>query len=681
MESKQYYGIGTDEYGIYKTMDNGKTWSYIREAQGDMVNTFGRIIIYSDKDKGLKYTDDGFATIQDSNVMNGNWVAVKDIDQNETSSSNRIYASSLDGRGIWFTTNRGETWHRLSSGTGNTLVMEGDKTIIYGNGDVVEIIDGTPLYHQDTEYTPGAGMSPNKELKIGSGLLYLLNDVIVPQLSNILTGYTNLNNFEYNNDPTAYGKYYTDGEVYKVKDEGIDFMGDVGMQPFTLSDIKEFNEVQNIGDDLIIAVGENDHEVKLSEELADTNSKLSKTFSILDEAINNYKEFIQTGELRKINDDDEDYEGLESKDDIETMKFFYDIQKGAIASITGTIINSIFTFNNSKKMALLKTSIMETANSMKNSLQSKLVGMEKLIKKGACSRKDFNNDFYKEQFTFDDLGERWEKALYKSLMDYYIQVSRNVNSISSNHDREYVVVAAGKYKEIRNSLIDVALSCLMKLHIIETSPENKIASDLLRAIDDFGNEIDTAVADYLSPENPDPSEEETVKKFQAALNKYIAIEAAAEKKDENFFFGNTEAKLKEEFKKLLDEEISVRNAKLNDKFYFDEIDYEEDLEDLSPDERDKVFDYYLQIIDEFKNRCNRLLDISMTKAFDIAKSSMKVSDDLKEYVRLLDGSYQHSYEAFKKEHSLDDIKDSILSARTLFINTAKDNWKGTRGII
>ena len=83
MESNKYYGLGNDEYNIYKTVDNGRSWEVLGTSHGGTNTVEGRIIIYSDSDKGLMYTDDGYVTIMNSNITDGSWKKVKILPDSE----------------------------------------------------------------------------------------------------------------------------------------------------------------------------------------------------------------------------------------------------------------------------------------------------------------------------------------------------------------------------------------------------------------------------------------------------------------------------------------------------------------------------------------------------------------------------------------------------------------------
>lgn len=681
MENNKYYGIGSDEYGFYKTIDNGKTWEYISEGSGDIVTAYDRIIIYSDSDAGLRYTDDNFKTIQDSNITDGNWIALPLPNELPEGVKNELYASSMDGRGIYKSSDNGEIWTRVCSGTGDKIIVDEGKIIIYGNGDTV-IIEKEPVFYPESSYNPVLKETipdpveqPNPNLKLC--LLYILNEIIVPQLCNLLTGYSNINNFDYNNE-LIYQDFFTDGEVYKTKDSGIDFVSDVGMQPFSISDLKDFQEVQQAGNDLLLATDSDDREILLSEALSDNKSKISKTFSFIDKYLDIVREYVQSGELKSIGHAKEDYTGLNTPEDRETMKMFYGVQKGAKASIVGTIINSIFTFNNSKKMALLKSSILIAANLLKDKINLNLNSIYKKIDSGRYSEYDIlSNEYFQSLFNFD-LVDTWKIALSESVSNYYATAANNINNITKNEDREYISVAADKYNDLRITLLDLTVQILNKIDVPISDSVSSINASIVSAVNNFYTNIDKAV---IKAQKKEITEKELYAEFDNQLSIYKNIEDAVDTKKLKSGYETIADNIRIEFKNKIAEELNMQNSKLNDDFYFTKEDYEESFSNFNAEETEKVYKYYKIIIQEYKNRCNELLNISCK---DIIEEDMKMISnytDLKQWINILKGSWEFNYEGFKKEYSLNYITENINSSAPMFISSIKQSWKKMREII
>ena len=120
MKSDNYYGIGSNEYGLYKTVDNGRTWSILNgSSASSMTEAYNRIIFGSTEDKGLTYSDDGGVTIVNSDTTTGNWDGI-------AYENSVVYAHSMDGAGIAYSKDNGETWKILCGASADAVLAESD---------------------------------------------------------------------------------------------------------------------------------------------------------------------------------------------------------------------------------------------------------------------------------------------------------------------------------------------------------------------------------------------------------------------------------------------------------------------------------------------------------------------------------------------------------------------------
>lgn len=674
MFDSKFNVLGNNEYNIFRTDDNGMTWEHKLSNEGDVIsanNGDGRIIIYSTKNTGLKYTDDNFATIDDSNVMDGNWESLElDTDENGKPVTNDIFASSLDGRGIWVTHDFGEKWELLSKGTADKVskTPEGE-IVLHGKDDVIKIDKDNkkPQLYPNSIYTP-EGITQKSSPQMQYGLLYILNKIIIPQLSSILMGETNLKDLEYNNS-SVYTKFWTDGQTYKVQPNVIDYYADVGMRPFHTSDLKDYNDLQDAAKQTIIDINTVDKQQNIS-------PTLQRTYNLLDRIIANYRDLLLAQEGHEMSKMKEDYEGL-TEDEVPTMKFFYDVKKGALMSLKGTIINSIFTFDNSKKASLLKTSILEAADFLKGRIQADL----NYIANG-LDKKLFDN-IPEGMFQYD-LMTVWQRAIRSSLSDYYVQCRNNINNISTDEDREYIAIAARKYKAIREDLLNVVVSDVVNpLGIRSTERMEDTQKSIIENFKLFQEKILGCVdlwRSAISQGQPIPRGE-LDSMIDEALGKYKKFNDSLKEKDPTYQIEYISHELKKQFKERMYDEINVSNKKLAKKYYFDSDDFNEEMSKLTPIEIDKVNRYYTQIMDKFKDRCFNLLDIILEG--DLRKEGIDTFDIYPELFDFSQGLKNHYDDlgAFTDSHSLDFLEGSISQGYNIFTGSTVSQWKKQKEII
>lgn len=687
MKDEKYNGLGNDEYNIYKTLDNGKTWKNIHKSPGQVQKSrSGRIIIYSNSNKGLKYSDDEMITINDSNVSEGNFknIPVPHEPGGDAPIIDRVFALSLDGNGIYETLDNGETWKFVSCGTGDTIDIIDGKPAIYGNGDLVIIPtekNELPQFYPNSTFSPDGPIAaaeeigPNQEVKTGEGLIYILNEILVPKLSSILTGHEDIKYFKFNNSPEMGNKYFTDYEVYKVDRNGIDWAGDVGMMPLVAEDIKDYEEASAEAKKITEKYIQNEEE--LNKELEDSNTTIYKIFKVIDKTLEAKKTLLEETKIKSIINKEEDYEGIKTAEGKSAMKMLYTVQRGAEASIIGTIINSIFTFDNSKKMSLLRASIIITADRFRGKIQSILSAMYLNVKNGLITKEDMkNSNEYQNLLTFKNLYKDWLNGLNSAIDIYCNECEKNIRTVSSNMDRKYINIAADKYKEIREDLLDEAVSCVRKIQIeIPSEGKNRLyqlGDDLDFAI----NQVTAAAVKYQALPEESRDKDALEKELDEIYNVYLEKETKLRKLDDPFSLKRTEELISEAITKSINKEINKENKNLKDKFYFDDIDYQENLSKLEPFERDKVIKYYKSIIDKFKKRCvdlMKLITADQSKwLFDL---NVKMSDDLKFYIHKLKYVIDATpYDLYRFDNTIDHLSEEIKGTYEEYIQLSKNNW-------
>lgn len=688
MQTNKYYGLGNDEYDIYQTFDNGKTWKRLRESPGDAVAVeHGRIIIYSDSGRGLKYSDDGLVTIMDSNIGDGSWKAIP-MPPEAVDATNLVFALSLNERGIYVTKDNGEYWSKYSAGSGDTIAIDNNGIInIYGNGDVVQVTPEGPIYYPDATFTPEGPKAIVDEKPQGEGLIYILNEILIPKLSIMLTGEKDIKYFKINNED-MYGKYFTDGEVYKVDKEGIDWAGDVGMQPLTTKDIKELEEANEAAKKIMSGLLNNNEE-ELEKELLNNDSPLSKTFRIIDMAVNNRKNLVLKTVTKNSMKIPEDYEGISTPEGVSAMKMLYTVQKGALASIGGTIVNSIFTLDNAKKMAILRASIIETAEKLKGGIQSVLQAIKRNVELGIDTKTEISqNKDYIKMLEFNTLSLDWLDALNKVILLYYNECDRNIRNISSDEDRKYIAIAANKYREVRENMLDTAVDCVKKIEIqFPITGKNEL--DRLEGSLKFAIDQVTAAAtkyDALPDEGKEEGKKVLKDELDTILTEYKAKELEiSDDPDGKLYISRIKEMLLTSLQEDLNDRINFtekNDIDMYNRFFFDEVDYQEDLARLSPEEVNKVFKYYRQIVRKFKERCCDLMGIVALNQEDLLDSHIKLSGSLSGYINglktMIDKSTYKGYENYQKNYSISYMADSFNNLYDDYLNVTKRTWINMR---
>jgi hypothetical protein len=251
--------VSSSNTSTITSTDNGQTWkSGLAAGAAVMANRSRRIIMGSDKDLGLLYSDDGAVTWTSSNITYGCWGGI-------TYNSDKVFATSYNGYGVAYSTDNGTTWTIIiSEGNYSSVavcdgyaIAAGERTAIisldplkvtsittYGNSNAMEA--GGKAF---TSMLDGISLDLHSHIlsndEVNADLLIILNKVIVPRLFLKLTGephsiddtgYISVKSGEQRRIVRAGDDVYKSYRVTSV----IDWPTDVGMQQFgtmTIADL------------------------------------------------------------------------------------------------------------------------------------------------------------------------------------------------------------------------------------------------------------------------------------------------------------------------------------------------------------------------------------------------------------------------------------------------------------
>ena len=395
MNSVNYKGLANNEYIVYQTLDNGRNWEALDNIpQGQSLNLSDRIIYGSTSNQGLRYSDDEGVTIVPSDHPTGNYDGISYV--NET--PKKVYAHNIDTGMLVVSTEEakdgiGSEWTEVCNipdGDADVKIVDG-KICIKTNTGLTTINNNKVETFPAAKIENGQIVSDSLDASDYPGVLvYILNNILLPRLTINLTGIEDpkmlsqfLDNITYGN--LSYNTLFTNNQLFNGATEGNEWTEEefrtlLGMFPIEL-------KTENlIGSDYIdpntpILPGNNK---------IDNFPTLKKTLDIIDNiliikrdaAIKNMANSIsqvglepeEINALNNLNLSSEEYENA-----IYMQKLFFDVQKDSVVSIMGTALNTIYTFDLSRKIALLKAAIYETVNRSAGTIQYQLKNIEKKI--------------------------------------------------------------------------------------------------------------------------------------------------------------------------------------------------------------------------------------------------------------------------------------------------------------
>ncbi len=452
MNSVNYKGLANNEYIVYQTLDNGRSWKALDNIpQGQSLNLSDRIIYGSTSNQGLRYSDDEGVTIVPSDHPTGNYDGISYV--NET--PKKVYAHNIDTGMLVVSTEEakdgiGSEWTEVCNipdGDADVKIVDG-KICIKTNTGLTTINNNKVETFPSAKIENGQIVSDSLDASDYPGVLvYILNNILLPRLTINLTGIEDpkmlsqfLDNITYGN--LSYNTLFTNNQLFNGATEGNEwteeeFRALLGMFPIEL-------KTENlIGSDYIdpntpILPGNNK---------IDNFPTLKKTLDIIDNiliikrdaAIKNMANSIsqvgleqeEINALNNLNLSSEEYENA-----IYMQKLFFDVQKDSVVSIMGTALNTIYTFDLSRKIALLKAAIYETVNRSAGTIQYQLKNIEKKI----------NNP----EFTVTDadlnLTYDFASGLETAISNYFNIIYNNIGKYFNDNNTGNKEAAAVWYK-------------------------------------------------------------------------------------------------------------------------------------------------------------------------------------------------------------------------------------------
>ena len=452
MNSVNYKGLANNEYIVYQTLDNGRNWEALNNVpQGQSLNLSDRIIYGSTSNQGLRYSDDEGVTIVPSDHPTGNYDGISYV--NET--PKKVYAHNIDTGMLVVSTEEakdgiGSEWTEVCNipdGDADVKIVDG-KICIKTNTGLTTINNNKIETFPAAKIENGQIVSDNLDASDYPGVLvYILNNILLPRLTINLTGIEDpkmlsqfLDNITYGN--LSYNTLFTNNQLFNGATEGSEwteeeFRSLLGMFPIELKTENLINS-DYIDPNTPILPGNNK---------IDSFPTLKKTLDMIDNiliikrdaAIKNMANSIsqvglepeEINSLNNLNLSSEEYENA-----IYMQKLFFDVQKDSVVSIMGTALNTIYSFDLSRKIALLKAAIYETVNRCAGSIQYQLKNIEKKI----------NNP----EFTVTDadlnLTYDFASGLETAISNYFNIIYNNIGKYFNDNNTGNKEAAAVWYK-------------------------------------------------------------------------------------------------------------------------------------------------------------------------------------------------------------------------------------------
>lgn len=640
MNNENYKGQANNEYAIYQTLDNGRTWAPLDIEVGKSLTLSDRIIYGSTSNQGLRYSDDEGVTIVPSDHPSGNYDGITYVDE----TPKKVYAHNIDTGMLVVSTEEGKDgigseWAEVCNipegDIDNIKVVDG-KVYIKTSDGLTTIENGNVETFPAAKLENGEIVSDNLDASDYPGILvYILNCILLPKLTVNLTGIKDPNEMSQFLDGITYGNlsynsFFSNNQLFNGASTSKDWTEDdyrslLGMFPIELK-TESFLNSDYIDPDTPILLGNNK---------IDNYPTLKSTLDIIDKILTIKRENAIKNMARSIAEvgleepevqalEDLDLSPEEYENAVYMQKLFLDVQKSSIVSIMSTALNSIYTFDTGRKVALLRAAIYETVNRSAGAVQYQLKNIEKKLDNPEFTITD--NDL--------SLSYDFSTGLETALSNYFNIIFNNIGkyfdeSTSGNKEaaavwykndfredalsdlRSTVKTISFKFEDVLPEGFKESIESGLREAIEYNETRNAFISEIESILtDESVNSIDTSVI-----QNKDFAD--GVNAIQNLTKREEIIDALNNIKYKSYEYTNVE-NIKSLTKQYIENVYNYLVDRI--KAILDEIKYEEYNTNEDEDSNKDRETLEIALIEKFKSRALGLLEVIFNKHLDNIES-------------------------------------------------------------